>query len=217
MKKLFAAAAVLALMAGTSAFAQGERGGRGEGGGGNRPQAQAAAPAQHYGGQPGGGYHPQAQTATPAQHYGGQQYGGARYAPPAGGGYRGGGAPAYQVQARPHGYAIRPGWGAPGGDGGHGAPHYDAHYYPRVVTLGAHYHWMGGDWRPQRGFYYHRWVYGEFLPFGWFDQSYWVSDYWDYGLPVPPYGYAWVRAGPDVLMINLETGFVAESVYGVFF
>ena len=112
----------------------------------------------------------------------------------------------------------RPGWGAPGFQpGGRDRPHYDPRYYPRVMDLGQRYHWFGGGWRPQRGFYYHRWIYGEFLPFGWYDQSYWVGNYWDYGLPVPPFGYNWVRVGDDVLLINLQTGFVAEVIYGVFY
>ncbi len=44
-----------------------------------------------------------------------------------------------------------------------------------------------------------------------------MTDYWDYDLPVPPFGYQWVRVGPDVLLINIATGFVAETIYGLFY
>ena len=112
----------------------------------------------------------------------------------------------------------RPGWGAPGfNPGGRDHPRYDPQFYPRQIRPEHRYHWDRDDWRPQRGFYYRRWSYGEYLPFGWFDQSYWVDNYWDYDLPVAPYGYQWVRVGPDVLLINLATGFVAETIYGLFY
>ncbi|HEY2658793.1 MAG TPA: RcnB family protein [Caulobacteraceae bacterium] len=112
----------------------------------------------------------------------------------------------------------RPGWGAPGfNPGGRDHPRYDPQFYPRQIRPDRQFRWRGEGWRPQRGFYYRRWAFGEYLPFGWFDQSYWVGDYYDYDLPVPPYGYQWVRVGPDVLLINLATGFVAETVYGLFY
>lgn len=232
MKTLLAAAAALALVGGSAAYAQEDhhQGGHNEGAphgesraapagggyhpsGGPQPGAQVARPqaAPQYAPQQNGGYRPGGQYARPQ--------GGAQYAPQQYGGQRSAGAPAYQghaggaYQGHAQGYVTRPGWGAPA-VGGRG-PRFDSHYYPRVVDLGRHYQWRG-DWYPQRGFYSHRWVYGEFLPFGWFAQDYWVSDYWDYGLPVPPYGYTWVRVGPDVLLINQANGFVAESVYGVF-
>ncbi len=220
MKTLLAATAALALLTATGAFAQPERheeGGRGEAPRGEAPRGEAphgeAPHGEVRGGPPpGGGYHPQAALAQPqgAPQYGGQHYGGGYQ--PQGHAYAGG--PSYQGHAS---VAVRPGWGAPGYARGGGAPRYDGRYYPRIVTLGARFHWLGGGWYPQRGYYYHRWVYGEFLPFGWFGNSYWVSDYWDYGLPVPPYGYNWVRVGPDVLLVRLGDGFVAESVYGVFY
>jgi Ni/Co efflux regulator RcnB len=35
-------------------------------------------------------------------------------------------------------------------------------------------------------------------------------------LPPPPLGYAWVRVGPDALLVNLTNGTVVEAVYGLF-
>ncbi|QUD89999.1 RcnB family protein [Phenylobacterium montanum] len=250
MKTLLAATAALALLGGTSAFAQNDyhqgghnegvphgeaRGGPpGQGGGGYRqggyqsapqaarPQAAPQYAPQQYGGQryggEQGGYRQNPQYARPqnAPQYGGQRYDGQRHEGDRGEGYRGEGnrgAPGWQ--GHPEGRGPRPNWGAPMAEGGR-APRYDRHYYPRVVDLGSRYHWRG-DWYPQRGFYYHRWVYGEFLPFGWFARDYWVDDYWDYGLPPPPWGYTWVRVGGDVLLINIANGFVAESIYGAFY
>jgi Ni/Co efflux regulator RcnB len=221
MKTLLAATAAIALLTGTAAFAQGEHHG-GERGGG-QPQG-----GYHQGGAPAARpqYAPQQQSAAPryapqqapAQHYAPQQYGGARYGgAPGGGAYHQGAQHAYQGQGAAQGYVARPGWGAPGVRPGGEAPHYNRQWFPREIRPDHRYHWFGGYWRPQRGFYYHRWIYGEFLPFGWYEPDYWVGDYWDYGLPVPPYGYAWVRVGPDVLLINLATGFVAETIYGLFF
>ena len=43
-----------------------------------------------------------------------------------------------------------------------------------------------------------------------------LEDYADYGLADPPYGFEWVRYGPDVLLIDLGTGIVGQAVYGVF-
>ncbi len=276
MKKLMAATAALALMAGTSASAQDEHHDHGDRGappphaapqGGGHPApgpAPAARPA------------PQGPVAPAGPRYTGPQGGAPAYRAPAQpnaaqqggpgqwrgrGGEQPGGRPQDQGgpngagfqgdqrgqgergdrgdfhQGRPNGGGFqgdqrgqgdrgdrgdfhqgRPGWGAPGfNPGGRDHPRYDPHFYPREIRPDREFRWRGGDWRPQRGFYYRRWAYGEYLPFGWFDQSYWVSDYWDYDLPVPPYGYQWVRVGPDVLLISLSNGFVAETIYGLFY
>ena len=43
-----------------------------------------------------------------------------------------------------------------------------------------------------------------------------MLDYWLFGLDVPPYGYEWVRYGPDALLIDLRSGEVIQVVYGRF-
>ncbi|NWN22978.1 RcnB family protein, partial [Escherichia coli] len=48
-------------------------------------------------------------------------------------------------------------------------------------------------------------------------QNYWLTDYWLFGLDVPPLGYEWVRYGPDALLVNITTGEVIQVVYGRFF
>ncbi len=210
------------------------QGHRGEQGGGQRPAAQAQpAPAQRYGGAP--AYQPQARPEANGgqwrdQHRGdgGRPQGGDRQGWRGGdrgqdqgwrGGDRGHNQGWHGEGGRGHDHDrgdFHPGWGAPGfAPGGHG-PRYDQRWFPREVRPEHRFRW-GGDWRPQRGYYYRHWGYGDYLPFGWFADPYWVTDYWDYDLPVPPFGYQWVRVGPDVLLINIATGFVAETIYGLYY
>lgn len=112
---------------------------------------------------------------------------------------------------------FHPGIGAPGFNPGGPRPHYSPQFFPHVFNPGARFHWRGGFWRGPPGWYYHSWYYGQYLPYGWFASEWWINDYWDYDLPVPPYGYEWVRNGPDALLINVYTGFVAEVVPGIFY
>ena len=80
-----------------------------------------------------------------------------------------------------------------------------------------HFEWRGQRWSGQRGYYYRHWGYGERLPWGWFGPEFYITDYWDYDLPVPPWGYEWVRVGPDALLVDTETGIVVETVYGLYY
>ncbi|SRR5579885_1356846 len=77
-----------------------------------------------------------------------------------------------------------------------------------------HFH-VGFYYRP-RGWYPHRWVYGERLPRAWFVSRYWIPNYVVFGLLAPPYGYRWVRVGSDALLINIYSGTIIRVVYGVF-
>jgi Ni/Co efflux regulator RcnB len=112
---------------------------------------------------------------------------------------------------------FRPQFGAPGFRPGGQRPRYSPQFFPRVFNPGARFHWRGGFWRGPPGWYYHSWFYGQILPYGWFAPDWWINDYWYYDLPVPPYGYEWVRNGPDALLVNIDTGFVAEVVPGIFY
>jgi hypothetical protein len=66
-----------------------------------------------------------------------------------------------------------------------------------------------------RGYGYRRWFLGAFLP-----QAFWLEDAWvDWaalGLDPPCCGWRWIRYGPDVLLIDPETGQIHDIVYGVF-
>ena len=68
-----------------------------------------------------------------------------------------------------------------------------------------------------RGWYSHRWTYGEILPALFWASDYWLNDYMDYGLEPPPPGTLWVRDGGDALLIVRGTGEIIQVDYGVFY
>jgi Ni/Co efflux regulator RcnB len=37
------------------------------------------------------------------------------------------------------------------------------------------------------------------------------------GLPPPPYGYRWVRYGPDALLVNICDGRILDVIYDAFY
>ncbi len=96
-------------------------------------------------------------------------------------------------------------------------PAYDPNRYPRQFHSPDRYRWRGGEWRAPPGFFYRHWNYGEYLPRGWFSDDWFIQDWWSYGLSIPPYGFEWVRSGPDALLVDERTGFVVQAVYGVFY
>ena len=73
-----------------------------------------------------------------------------------------------------------------------------------------------GPYHPPRNWHYRHWGYGEFLPRWFWGPQYYLSDYWLFGLEVPPVGFEWVRYGPDALLISLSNGQVLQAAYGVF-
>lgn len=77
------------------------------------------------------------------------------------------------------------------------------------------FHWR--PYVPPRGWYSHRWLFGEILPPIFWGRDYWISDFWQFGLPIPPAGYVWVRYGEDALLVDRNTGEILEVIYGVFY
>lgn len=71
-------------------------------------------------------------------------------------------------------------------------------------------------WRQPSGYYLHIWSYGDYLPGGWWGPDWWLVDPWDFGLPLPPPGYEWVRVGEDALMVDRFTGRIVQVVRNVF-
>ena len=67
------------------------------------------------------------------------------------------------------------------------------------------------------GWYYQRWAYGQVLPLMFWGRPYWLDSYWQFGLMDPPYGYVWVRYGPDAMLVAVETGLILSVMYGVFY
>jgi hypothetical protein len=67
------------------------------------------------------------------------------------------------------------------------------------------------------GFRYRRWVIGAVLPPLLLAPAYYYSGWADLGLPPPQPGFQWVRYGPDLLLVNVTTGQVVDTVYGAFY
>jgi Ni/Co efflux regulator RcnB len=74
-----------------------------------------------------------------------------------------------------------------------------------------------GAYARPRGFYEHRWAWGETLPPLFWAQQYWILDFADYDLPPPPYGAVWVRVNDDAVLIDQYSGMIIEVDYGVFY
>ncbi|MEI9988413.1 MAG: RcnB family protein [Rhizomicrobium sp.] len=91
---------------------------------------------------------------------------------------------------------------------------FDRGTYQRNVTASRHFHWQ--TYTQPSGWYYRRWVFGQVFPKIFWAQNYWLTDYWMFDLPVPPYGYVWVRYGDDAVLVNKQTGVVLQVVYGLF-
>lgn len=66
------------------------------------------------------------------------------------------------------------------------------------------------------GWQYRRWNYGQTYPRAYWQQPYWISNYYNYGLQPPPYGYVWVRNGPDAMSVDVVSGLILQVVYGLF-
>jgi Ni/Co efflux regulator RcnB len=70
-----------------------------------------------------------------------------------------------------------------------------------------------GYWAVPRAYWGHHWGYGEYLPNVFW--QYQVADYWDYGLPPPPYGCAWVWVDGGIALIDLSDGYIMDVQYGL--
>ncbi len=65
--------------------------------------------------------------------------------------------------------------------------------------------------RAPDGYEQRYWIAGQALP-GWM-WSYTVSDYWNYGLPEPPDGCAWVWVDNDIALIDTSDGYILDIVH----
>ncbi len=169
------------------------------GGGGNQPNYK---PAPNYGGpnrpgNPGGGGGNQP-NYKPAPNYGGPNH-------PANPGGGGAGQPNYRPGPNYGGNGGRPNYRP--GYSGSGQRRYGAWNGQRF---------RGGNWRWPRGYGYQRWWIGGILPALFLSQAYWFDDYASLGFGPPPYGCEWVRYGPDLLLVNIDSGQIIDVEYGVF-
>jgi hypothetical protein len=95
------------------------------------------------------------------------------------------------------------------GIGPHGPAHVFYHGRSFSSFRAAPFYYPGG-WG------YRRWGVGQFLPSLFLNQTYFIGNWGAYGLGPPPPGLQWVRYGPDALLVNVYTGQVVDTVYGVF-
>jgi len=107
----------------------------------------------------------------------------------------------YQRPTEPQGWNTRPATA-------------DRGAYQHNYQAARSYH-IGVYNRPS-GWLAHRWAYGQILPRAYWGAQYFLSDYWLFGLEVPPVSYEWVRVGADALLINTADGEVLQAEYGVF-
>ena len=118
---------------------------------------------------------------------------------------------------RPNRVHVAPFHGSVGVHFGQHRPHdYNRHIYNRSFWATHRFHWR--PYVRPHGWYYRRWVYGEFLPVFFWTQDYWLDNYWQFGLGDPPYDSAvWVRYGDDAILVDTDTGEIIQVVYGVFY
>ena len=80
----------------------------------------------------------------------------------------------------------------------------------------AHRQYRVGRYHEPEGFRYQRYRHGEMLPPAFWIPDYRLTDFWLFGLEIPPIGYEWVRFGPDALLVNIHTRQVVNVVYDIF-
>jgi Ni/Co efflux regulator RcnB len=97
------------------------------------------------------------------------------------------------------------------------ARNFDRRAYRRAFVSPRRYHYNGWYAYP-RGYYYRRWGVGSIFPsLFWASSNYFINSWWSYGLMSPPWGYEWVRYGPDAVLIDVRTGVILQVRYGVFY
>ena len=69
---------------------------------------------------------------------------------------------------------------------------------------------------PPPGWHYQPWNYGQVLPAAYWNRPNWLTNYSQYGLQPPPYGYVWVQNGPDALAVNSFSGTILQVIRGLF-
>jgi hypothetical protein len=67
------------------------------------------------------------------------------------------------------------------------------------------------------GYAYQRWAVGAVLPPLFLTPAYYYTDWATLGFDAPPPGTQWVRYGPDLLLVDVNTGQVVDVVPDVFY
>ncbi len=149
----------------------------------------------------------------------------------------GGGAPPRPSPPRPGGGppATRPPQGGPPQGGHHRPPPSPGPHRPpspghhrpppapvhrpgnRPIYGWNHHRLRLGQFRYPPGYAYRSWGIGQSLPRAFFSSAYYFTDHSALGLDSPPYGYQWVRYGPDVMLVNIRTGEILDVINNVFY
>jgi Ni/Co efflux regulator RcnB len=87
---------------------------------------------------------------------------------------------------------------------------------PRRTQGGRSYAYRGRRYRWPRGYRYQRFAVGYALPRRFWVHDYFLDNYALYDLDPPPQNFEWVRYGPDILLVDLNSGAIAQVVYGAF-
>ncbi|HEX3700197.1 MAG TPA: RcnB family protein, partial [Phenylobacterium sp.] len=97
-----------------------------------------------------------------------------------------------------------------------GAMRRDVHGHAYSVRGHSFSPFRADRYRWPRGHSYRTYVLHERLPRVFWVHDYYISDWSFYGLYAPPRHNQWIRYGPDLLLVNLETGLIVDVVQGVF-
>jgi hypothetical protein len=132
--------------------------------------------------------------------------------------------PAYGGPPHPAGPPVRPAYVPHGPVAPHPGPMAGPH---PVMVGGPHpqFGYHGRMFAPVHispfiyppGWAYRRWAVGAVLPPLFLAPAYYYTDWATLGLDPPPPGAQWVRYGPDLLLVNVHTGRIADVVDGVFY
>ena len=200
MRRTFAIAAIFALVLPAVAAAQQHDDHKGP-----PPGHPGGPPPPHPGGPP----HPAFKPPPPHGPVGGPPHPAFKPAPPHGPM----GGPAHPP-GPPPGAFVHPGPGGPPpaafvhpGPGGpqftfHGHDFNRVHVHPFIYP---------------NGWAYRQWAVGAILPPLFLAPDYYYPEWAQLGLEPPPPGDEWVRYGPDLLLVDVNTGQVLDVAYGVFY
>lgn len=105
------------------------------------------------------------------------------------------------------GKSVASNWSAPKRSTSGRTYTYKGRQQPRFRV--APYHWA-------QGYSYTHYARGMRLPRVFLARRYFILDFLAFGLDPPGTGLMWVRYGPDLLLVNLDTGDVIDDIPGFF-
>jgi Ni/Co efflux regulator RcnB len=147
-----------------------------------------------------------------------------------GGGERGSWSGAARPQAESPNRGGQPNWNGRGpGHGGAGPQATPGGRGPTprgsVSARGGHFTFQGRTvsrmhapaFHYPGGYGYRRWSVGSRLPRLFLNPMYYFTGYDEFGFGPPPFGEQWVRYGPDLLLVDIDSGEIDYVIYGAFY